>query len=179
MMRSINYHIAVSLDGFISHQDGSVDGLLMEGEHAEEFAQSLEEYDAVLMGRKTYEFGFQFGLKPGQPAYPNLHHYIFSRSLDFESSEHVTMVNSDALEKISDIKQQEGKEIWLCGGGELAGLLLDNGLIDKLTLKINPVIFGAGRKLFGACKKAVDLEYQSCKTYSNGVQLSAYNVLKK
>lgn len=177
-MRKVNYHIAVTLDGFISHEDGSVDGFLMEGEHADEFVQSLSRYDTVLMGRKTYEFGFQFGLKPGQPAYPNLKHYIFSRSLSFDTSDQVALVEAGILEKINTIKHEDGKDIWMCGGGELAGFLLDNDLLDKLTLKVNPVVFGNGRKLFGDCKKTVNLDLLSSKSYGNGVLLNEYEIIK-
>jgi hypothetical protein len=46
-------HITITLDGYICHEDGSIDGCLLEGEHAEEFTKSLDSYDAVLMGRKT------------------------------------------------------------------------------------------------------------------------------
>lgn len=177
-MRTINYHIAITLDGFISHKDGSVEGLLMEGPHADEFVQALREYDTVLMGRKTYEFGFQFGLKPGQPAYPNLKHYIFSQSLDFTSTEQVMRIASHTIDTINALKQKSGKEIWLCGGGELVGFLLDNDLIDTLTVKVNPVLFGAGRKLFGSSTKSVQLKHLSSKAYDNGVLLNTYDVLK-
>jgi len=177
-MRKIDYHIAITLDGFISHQDGSIDGLLMEGEHADDFVQSLGEYDTVLMGRKTYEFGFQFGLEVGQAAYPNMKHYIFSQSLDFESSDEVSLVKSNALEKIKQLKRKNGKDIWLCGGGELAGFLLENELIDTLTVKVNPIVFGSGRPLFGERKGALNLRYLNSKTYNNGVLRHAYHVIK-
>lgn len=177
-MRSINYHIAISIDGYISHEDGGIDGFLMEGEHAEEFVQSMKQYDTVLMGRKTYEFGFQYGLEPGQPAYPNLKHYIFSESLGFDSSENVRLIKSNILETINDIRSENGKEIWLCGGGELAGFLLNHDMIDKVTLKINPVVFGSGRKLFRRANKSVNLNLRNNKFYENGVQLVTYEVAR-
>jgi len=178
-MRAIDYHIAVTLDGFICHDNGSIDGFLMEGVHADEFVQSLGNYDTVLMGSKTYEFGFQFGLQPGQPAYPALKHYVFSRSLDFESSDSVTLVSTDVVEKVNEIRKQVGKDIWLCGEGKLAGCLLDAGMIDKLTIKVNPIVFGSGRKLFDGCVKKVNFEHISSKKYDNGVVLNRYEAFKK
>lgn len=173
-MRKIHYHIAVTLDGFICHKDGSIDGFLMEGAHADEFMQSLENYDTVLMGSKTYAFAFQYGLKAGQTAYPNLKHYIFSQSLEFESNDDVILVKDDALNVIKALKQENGKDIWLCGGGELAGFLLEHHLIDALSLKVNPVVFGAGRKLFGQNKMLNNFRLESRKTYDNGVLLNQY-----
>lgn len=177
-MRSIDYHIAVTLDGFISHVDGSIDGFLMQGPHADDFAQSLANYDTVLMGRKTYEFGFQFGLTPGQPAYPNMHHHVFSNTLQFDSSESVTLVDSNVIDTVNRLKQTDGGDIWLCGGDELAGHLLDQGLIDKLTVKVNPVLFGAGRKLFGSCNNAAELNLIGGKTYENGVVVNRYRLVR-
>jgi len=176
-MRNINYHIATTIDGYICHEDGSIDGFLMEGEHADEFIESLENYDTVLMGSRTYEFGFQFGLEEGQPAYPRLKHYVFSHSLSFESSNSVTLVKTSASDIVRELKKVEGKDIWVCGGGELAGYLIDNSLIDKLTLKINPVVFGSGRKLFGNSKKNVNVNLLASKSYSNGVVLNEYNII--
>ncbi len=177
-MRTIDYHIAVSLDGYICHENGSIDGFLMEGPHADDFINSLEKYDTVLMGSKTYEFGFQFGLVPGQPAYPNLAHYVFSRSLNFESSSSVTLVNESVLDKVKEIQKMKGKEIWLCGGGELASYLLNEGLIDKLTVKVNPIVFGSGRKLFSDSTKTTSLVHKSSKFYENGVVLNEYIINK-
>ena len=177
-MRYINYHIAITLDGYICREDGSIDGFLMEGEHAEDFIKSLDSYDSVLMGRKTYEFGFQFGLKAGQPAYPNLKHYVFSNSLDFNQTEAVKLVKSNTIEYVKDLKNSEGGDIWLCGGGELAGALFENDLIEKLTLKVNPIIFGSGRRLFESSKKSGDFNLLSSKVYDNGVILSKYEIKK-
>ncbi len=175
-MRSINYHIAITLDGYICREDGSIDGFLMEGEHVEDFIQSLDSYDSVLMGRKTYEFGFQFGLKAGQPAYPNLRHYVFSKSLDFNQSDAVKLIKSNTIEHIKDLKQRRGGNIWLCGGGKLAGALLENNLIEKLTLKVNPIIFGSGKKLFTSGKINKYFKLLSTRQYDNGVILIKYKI---
>jgi len=177
-LRNINYHIAITLDGYICREDGSIDGFLMEGEHVEDFIKSLDSYDSVLMGRKTYEFGFQFGLKAGQPAYPNLNHYVFSETLDFNQSEAVKLVKSNTIEYVKGLKNIEGGDIWLCGGGELAGSLFENDLIEKLTLKVNPVIFGSGKKLFESSKKPGKFNLLSSKKYNNGVILSKYEIEK-
>lgn len=88
-MRKLIYHIATSLDGYIAHPDGSVDGFLMQGPHAEEFFQSLSEYDTVLMGRGTYDFGLKMGLKLGKAPYPMLQNYVLSKHSNFEKGENI------------------------------------------------------------------------------------------
>ncbi|WP_396021743.1 dihydrofolate reductase family protein, partial [Bacillus cereus group sp. BfR-BA-01380] len=87
-MAELIYHVAVSLDNFIADQ-GMIDrninnsSFLFDGDHIPDFLSDIHQYDAVLMGRKTYEFGFQFGAKPGEPGYKGIKHYIFSNSMQF------------------------------------------------------------------------------------------------
>lgn len=177
-MRKIVYYIASSIDGFIASKRGSIEGFLMEGEHADAFLKALNNYDTVIMGKNTYEFGFQFGLQPGQPAYKGLKHIIVSKSLKFENTKEVELISSNEIEYIQKLKEQSGKDIWLCGGGHLAGFLLKNGLIDDITLKVNPIILGDGIKLFEGFTQLLEWEYFDSHTYNNGVVLQSYRKKK-
>jgi dihydrofolate reductase len=81
-MRNIIYYAAVSLDGFNA------------GPGVDQYLNDLKNFDTVIMGRKTYEFGYRFGLNRGQPAYPHMKHYIFSASLHFDqAAENVFVAN--------------------------------------------------------------------------------------
>lgn len=175
-MRKLVYHIATSLDGFIADKNGAVNDFLMEGPHAIDFMHSLTRYDTVVMGRHTYEFGFQFGLQPGQPAYEGLKHLIVSQSLAFASTPEVQLVKTDIVAHLQQLKTQPGKDIWLCGGGKLAGHLMNHQLIDELVLKVNPVVLGTGIALFEGLRQPFDLPRSgySQKTYENGVQLQQW-----
>jgi dihydrofolate reductase len=178
-MKKIVYHIATTVDNFIARPDGNTDGFLDRGEHIPDFLESLNRYDIVLMGGKTYEYGFQFGLKPGEQSYrdfADLKHYIFSKSMNFSTSEKVQLVRENELEAIAEIKQISQKKIWLCGGGKFAGFLLEHELIDELLLKVNPVVFGNGIELFGNSKKSIDLALIDSKIYRSGVILSHYQI---
>ncbi|AKG20781.1 dihydrofolate reductase family protein [Calothrix sp. 336/3] len=173
-MRKIVYHVATTVDNYIAHTDGSIDGFLQSGAMVDEYLASLSRYDTVFMGRKTYEFGYKYGLQPGQPAYGNMKHYIFSQTLNFPNNEQVEIVKEKELEVINILKQQEGKDIYLCGGGIFAGFLLDNCLIDEMILKVNPIIFGCGIKLFGDSQKSVSLCLVDSKPYEDGGILLTY-----
>ncbi|WP_322741021.1 dihydrofolate reductase family protein [Streptomyces hygroscopicus] len=73
-------------------------------------------------------------------------HYVFSRSLRESLDAGVEVVSTDPAAKVRELKTQEGKGIWLVGGGELAGALYPE--IDELVLKVNPVTVGVGIPLF-------------------------------
>ena len=128
------------------------------------------------MGRNTYEFGYKFGLKPGERAYPHMEHLIFSNSLQFKSPENAVKVIKPEIETIKDIKGKKGSDIYLCGGGQFAGWLLEHGMIDQLIIKLNPIILSEGIPLFGPSKRKVSLELIESKTYSYGLQLIHYNM---
>jgi dihydrofolate reductase len=179
-MRKVVYHVGMTLDNFIAHEDGSIGGFLKfaEGEHVAEYLESLKAYDTVLMGKMTYEFGYEYGIQPGQPGYPHMKNYIFSKTLKFESQpdERVEIINKNELEFIQQLKETDGTDIYLCGGGNFAGFMLDHELIDELIIKLYPVLLGSGIRLFGKSTKAVDLSLLNSKMYQTGVLLLTYKL---
>ncbi|XXY85034.1 dihydrofolate reductase family protein [Sorangium sp. So ce295] len=66
--------------------------------------------------------------------------------------------------------------MYLCAGGAFAGFLLDHDLIDQLVLKVNPIVFGHGVRLFGGSSRKVELALLGATSYTNGVSLLRYDV---
>ena len=173
-MRKIKYHVASTADGFIAHEDHTVEGFLPEGDHVTDYLGSLRsDYDAVLMGRRTYEFGLQFGVTD---PYPWLKQYVLSRTMGRSLDANVELVSENIADFVRALKGEAGKDIYLCGGAELAGALFAENLIDELVLKLNPVIFGSGIPLFSGAIKQSALELAESKVYGNGVVLIRYLV---
>ncbi len=175
-MRKIVYYVASSIDGYISGPNDDVSGFIYEGDGVQKYLNDLESYDTVIMGKNTYEFGYQYGLKPGQPSYPNMTHYIFSNSLTFKQQEDSVHVCPRELSEIELIKNQSGTDIYLCGGGTFAGWLLDNELIDISKIKLNPIILGQGIRLFGSSKKDFKAELVDSQMYEKGLQIMTFNI---
>ena len=179
-MRPIIYHVATSIDGFIADQNATIEGFLMEGPHADDFMSDLGNYRDVIMGGQTYAFGFQYGIEPGQPAYPGMVHHVVSGSFSFESSELVRLVAENPIVYIERLKQETSDApIWLCGGGNLAGQLLNAGLVDELMVKVNPIVLSAGVSLFEQLDNKSQWEYIGTKSYENGVVLLKYKTPSK
>jgi dihydrofolate reductase len=174
-MRKLKYHVASTLDGFIAHEDHTVDGFVAEGEHATDYLASLKsDYDIVLMGRRTYEFGFQYGVTN---PYPWLKQYVFSGSMESSPDINVELISGDVVEFTRNLKQQTGKDIYLCGGANLAGTLLAAKLVDEIIIKLNPVVFGTGLPLFSGSIKQTALQLLESKIYDNSVVLLRYQIV--
>ncbi|HYF63974.1 MAG TPA: dihydrofolate reductase family protein, partial [Herpetosiphonaceae bacterium] len=151
-MRQLVYYVATTVDGFIASQDGSFDCFLSEGDHfaalarfyPETFPSHMREalgatgdnqrFDTVLMGRSTYAVGADHGLTN---PYSTLRQYVISRSMAASPDPAVTLVKDDPVALVRSLKREPGRDIWLCGGGQLAASL--SGEIDQLILKVNPV----------------------------------------
>lgn len=175
-MRKIAYYVAASLDGFIAGPNEDIGKFISEGNGVQKYLDDLKKFDDVIMGRKTYEFGYKFGLTPGAPAYPHMNHYIFSSSLIFDSPNEKVKAVKPALNFIDRLKNGNGSDIYLCGGGEFAGWLLDNKKIDILKIKLNPIILGDGIKIFGASKSSVKLNLIDSEIYDYGLKILTYAV---
>ncbi|MEQ6169008.1 dihydrofolate reductase family protein [Ekhidna sp. MALMAid0563] len=176
-MRKIVYYVATSLDGYISGKDDDISMFAPEGEMVDQYLYDLESFDTVIMGKRTYEFGYQFGLKPGQPAYSHMDHYIFSNSLKLENASEQVNVVSIEIEKVQMLKEEVGSDIYLCGGGMFAGWLMEHGMIDELKLKVNPIILGGGIRLFGDYEGSTQLKVIYSRPYTGGYQITTYKVI--
>jgi dihydrofolate reductase len=174
-MRKIIYDVAVSLDGYIAGPNGSIDGFIMEGQHAQDYFARLQSYSTAIMGRHTYEFAYRFGMKAGQRPYPHMDHFIYSAGIELGNGEGLTIVRSDFARHLCTLKASDGGDIYLCGGGRFAGLLLEEGLIDRLILKVNPFIQGQGTPLFVTDRKVTGLKKVDQNNYESGVTLLVYD----
>ncbi|MFF8292820.1 dihydrofolate reductase family protein [Streptomyces sp. NPDC016309] len=166
-MRKLVYYIAATVDGFIAGPDGAdptgPDGFwpvpadyvrYLAAEYPETLPAPARQalsitaagthFDTVLEGRKTYEIGLRAGLTD---AYPHLRHLVFSTTLTESPDPAVELVATDPLAKVRELKQEDGKDLWLIGGGELAGALYPE--IDRLIVKLGPLTIGTGIPLFG------------------------------
>lgn len=167
-MHPIIYDVAVSVDGYISGPDADISRFAQEGEVVEDYAARLQTYGAAIMGRGTYEFGYRFGLEPGQNPYPHMQTYVFSKQIDLPDQSDVTQMQGDLKAHLDDLKATAGGPVYLCGGGAFAGALLALGAIDLLRLKRAPIVLGGGVPLFGDRAAAPDLKHRSTKVYEGG-----------
>ena len=175
-MRKIVYYIAVSVDGYIEGPDRSLEKFQHEQSVVDFYINDLKNYETTIMGRKTYENGYKYGLRPGQAAYPDMQHYIFSNTLNFDNPDQNVCVIKPDLKYIHELKKDKGTDIYLCGGGLFAGWLFDNDLIDVLKIKLNPILLGGGTRLFGPSSKSIFLDLEESHDFDNGFKILTYNI---
>ena len=190
-MRELIYFVASTLDGFIANENGSLDGFPSDDEYLAELFESFPEtfpahlrgsdvtradnklFDVVLMGRKTFEIALQEGITN---PYPTLDQYVFSRTMTARPDPQVELVPADAIDVVKTLKKKAGQAIWLCGGADLATTLFAADLIDRLIVKLNPVVFGSGIPLFSGDIEKTALELTDCKIFASGHALLNYRM---
>jgi dihydrofolate reductase len=170
---NLTYYVAASLDGFIAHEDGSFAGFEWDEQVVADFLADRQRFRTVLMGRKTYEVG----LREGKTSpYPSMRQIVFSRTMQSSPDPAVEVVQGDIAAFTRALRQERHGPIWLCGGGQIAATLMQAGLIDRLVIKLNPVLFGAGIPLFAAGIEPAALMLEESKHYDCGIILLHYRV---
>jgi dihydrofolate reductase len=144
-MRRVLYRVAASLDGFIAGPNGEIDWIVPDP--TVDFASVYAGVDTVLLGRRTYEMTLQ----PGAPPWPaGWRIYVFSQTLDAAQHAGVTVVSRDIGALVAALRAEQGRDIWLFGGGELFASLLAAGVVDQIDVAIMPVLLGGGTPLVSA-----------------------------
>lgn len=167
--RNVVLFIATSLDGYIATKDESLEWLFKaEGEGDNGFAEFYETVDTVLMGKRTYDWVMRQDIK--EFPYKNKECYVFTRS-DIRDTENVSFVNDDLASFVHKLKDQEGKNIWIVGGGDLLQSFIEEKLVNELILTIAPTLLGKGIPLFGEGDYQLDLSLIGTRNFNQFVEL--------
>ncbi len=181
-MRKVIFSVTNSLDNYIARKDGSFDWLLHSDESIEVMKEMWPRFDAIVMGRRTYDVATANMSEADREKMKDLHAgittYVFSRTLSAPAAIDAVVVNSDPGEFVRDLKQQGGKDIMVMGGGELARSLFEAGVIDEMTFNIQPILLGSGIPLFHEMPRQIDLELIQSRPMKNGCVYVKYRVKK-
>jgi dihydrofolate reductase len=146
-MRKLIESTLVSLDGVIESPERWA---IFDDEATELSMQELDNYDAFVMGRVTYErFRDNWGAG-GNPYFDRIGampKYVASRSLD-DVTWNATLLGPDIVTAIQDLKAQPGKDLIKYGTSRIDATLLGAGLVDELRVWIMPVVVGSGQRIF-------------------------------
>lgn len=170
-----NYiYIAESLDGFIATSDGGVDWLHdLPNPEASDYGYTdfMQNIDAVVMGRNTFQVVLGFGKWPyDKPV------FVLSRTLQKVSEDlkdKVEIVSGDLRALIGKLHGQGYLNLYIDGGKAIQGFLAED-LIDELILTRIPILLGKGISLFGELKQSQKFTHKNTQIYNNALVKSTY-----
>jgi dihydrofolate reductase len=143
--------------------------------------QTYQRADAFLFGRRTYElFAGSWGAIEAMRAHPvgvalnETPKYVASTTLTEPRWADTTVLSGDLAAAIGELKAKPGGELQVHGSGTLIRWLLENHLIDQITLLIVPVVLGQGRRLFPATGPDIALDLVESRADSKGVMIQVY-----
>jgi dihydrofolate reductase len=154
---------------------------LFDNEAATFLNQVYERADAFLFGRRTYEiFAGSWGVwadPGGNPIWTALNtkpKYVASTTLTDPKWSDTTVLSDDLATAIADLKARPGGELQVHGSGALIRWLLDNQLVDEITLFVCSVVIGQGTRLFPDTGPDAALDLVESRSYPKGVTIQVY-----
>jgi dihydrofolate reductase len=187
-MRKLVYFVGTSLDGYIAGPGGEIDfyptGDTVMSWLGSQYPETLptryrqnagiddvpnKHYDTLVMGLGTYQPALDYGIAS---PYAHVRQYVVSTTLDSIDDPAVTLVRSDPLGLVRSLKQEDGLDIWLAGGGTLAGALLPE--IDSLVVKSYPVLAGTGVRMITGGFQPTQFKPVAREQLDNGVVVTWY-----
>jgi dihydrofolate reductase len=154
---------------------------LWDNEAATVLNQIYQRADAFLFGRRTYEiFAGSWGamadpsINPIGVALNSKPKYVASTTLTDPQWANTTVLSGDAVAAVDRLKAEPGRELQVHGSGALIRWLLDNDLVDELTLFIFPVVVGQGTRLFPDSGRDLALELLESRATPRGVTIQVY-----
>lgn len=174
--RKIILYIAMSLDGYIARENNDIDWLSIVENPPEDYGYSkfIKSIDTVIMGRKTYDKVLSFGI---DFPYKGKKCYVISRTRSGDD-ENVEYYSASLVDLTNDLKNREGKNIFIDGGAEVVNELLKVNIIDEFIISVIPIFLGSGIRLFNDGRPSQLLKLKSAKEFSSGLVQLWYEKLK-
>jgi dihydrofolate reductase len=181
-VRPLRYSINVTLDGCCDHRVNMADE-----ESHRYWAAYLEQADALLFGRVTYEMMEAAWRKPATGTWPEwmaewmipfaqtidrAKKYVVSSTLD-QVDWNAELVRGDLGDAVRQLKQEAGKGIFT-GGLTLPLALADLGLIDEYEFLVQPILAGHGPTLFAGLSERLELELVGRQEFRSGAVALRY-----
>lgn len=177
------YYTAATLDGFIADPQHSLEWLFQFGEEpGGDYPEFIAAVGAIAMGASTYQWILRHHLLPGadrpQPWAYSVPTWVFSsRTLSPVPGADVRFVQGDVRPVHAEMAAYaNGRNIWIVGGGDLAGQFYDHGLLDEIIVSVASVTLGAGAPLLPRRIVTPPLRLRSVQAYGADFAQLTYEV---
>jgi dihydrofolate reductase len=175
----------ISLDG-VSEDPAGVEGSRIggwyfetdRGEDGERYMlERALETDALLLGRRSYEFfAATWQSRGGELAdrLNGLPKYVVSSTLEHPDWNNSSVLSGDVNAQVAKLKHDLDGEIVVLGSPQLARTLIEHDLVDELRLMVYPVMLGAGERLFGETTERKPMRLVDTQTAGDGIAILTY-----
>lgn len=173
----------ITADGYFEGRNEDISWHRVDEEVNEFIIEQLKTADTLLFGRKTFKVMEDFWptenafeLDPETAGLMSEHlKIVFSKTKERSAWENTKLVHENAIEEVKQLKEKEGKNIFVFGSADLCKTLIKNNLIEEFRLMINPVTLGKGNSFF---HNKMDLQLLKTKVFGNGNVLLCYRPVK-
>jgi len=178
-MRKIILNLAISLDGYIADEDGGFDWIKGDGDKSNDtekqfdFPAFVNTVDTLVMGRKAY---LDCPSETMETFKSKKIYVATSKELE-NKYDNVEFVKENIYNKILELRDQEGNDIWLYGGAGLTDAFLKGDVIDEYIIGFVPIILGKGIQLFKENNPIIKLHLDEC-TVAQGLVILRYSKRK-
>jgi dihydrofolate reductase len=179
------YFTATSLDGFIATEDDSLEWLFPLGDiNDSSYPEFIAGVGVLAMGSATYEWMLRNAEKVAAEVGSSWPYtqptWIFSsRMLPAIEGADIRFVKGDVRQVHTEMREAAGtKNIWIVGGGDLAGQFYDAGLLDELIVQIGSATLGKGKPLFPRRVLSPCLRLVSVRQMGSGMAELRYEICR-
>jgi dihydrofolate reductase len=137
--------------------------------------------EALLVGRRSYEWlAGRWPSRSGELAdrLNSMPKYVVSSTLEDPAWSNSTVLRGDPVAEVSKLKQELPGEILVPASFQLVHALMERDLVDKLRLKIFPVVLGAGERLFGETSDKKPMRLVDTQAFGDGVAVLTYEAVR-
>ncbi len=174
-MRKIILNLAISLDGYIADPDGGFGWIKGHGDSGQntektfDFPTFVNSVDTIVMGAKAYEDCPKETLESFTDK-----KIIVATTRSFETAENTVLFKGDICSRILEIREEQGKDIWLFGGAGLADQFIKEDVIDEYIIGVIPLILGKGIPMFREDNPTIELHLDACMV-EDGITILKYS----
>jgi dihydrofolate reductase len=185
-MRKLKLQVQMTIDGFIAGKEGEMGWMTYPwtNDLLKYVAELTEPVDCILLGKNLAE-GFiptwKERLTDPMGEDPNFirkmndtHKVVFTKTLHTSPWENAVVANGHLAEEVNKVKQQEGKDIIVYGGGQFVSSLIKENLIDEFYFFINPAIIGKGMPIFQSISEQINYSLESSQQFDCGIIVLKY-----
>lgn len=177
------YYTATTLNGFIATDDDSLEWLFTLGNIGESsYPEFIADVGALAMGASTYEWMLRnadaVAAEVGSPWPYSQPTWIFThRDLPRIEGADIRFVRGDVASVHAEMKAAANdKNIWIVGGGDLAGQFFDAGLLDEVIVQIGSATLGSGKPLFPRTALYPSMRLTSSRPMGDGMIELRYRI---